>query len=77
MTMNKKETYRQLAEQVRSLVDGVDNGVGALANVAALLKEQLPYYFWVGSYISSPVTSHVRRGPTPRLSFPSSVATRW
>jgi L-methionine (R)-S-oxide reductase len=51
MTMNKKETYRQLAEQVRSLVDGVDNGVGALANVAALLKEQLPYYFWVGFYI--------------------------
>ena len=31
MTMNKKETYRQLAEQVRSLVEGVDNGVGALA----------------------------------------------
>ena len=48
--MNKDQLYQQLAAQAKSLVDGVDNVVGALGNVAALLKEELPYYFWVGFY---------------------------
>lgn len=49
--MNKDQLYQQLTAQARSLVDGVDNVVGALGNVAALLKEELPYYFWVGFYV--------------------------
>lgn len=49
--MNKDQLYQQLAAQAKSLVDGVDNVVGALGNVAALLKEELPYYFWVGFYV--------------------------
>jgi len=49
--MNKDQLYQQLAAQAKSLVDGVDNVVGALGNIAALLKEELPYYFWVGFYV--------------------------
>lgn len=49
--MDKDKVYQQLTAQARSLVDGVDNVVGALGNIAALLKEELPYYFWVGFYV--------------------------
>lgn len=49
--MDKNKVYEQMAVQTRSLVDGVDNVVGALANVIALLKEEMPCFFWVGFYI--------------------------
>ena len=49
--MDKNKIYQQLALQAKSLTDGVDNAVGALGNVAALLKEELPYFYWVGFYV--------------------------
>lgn len=49
--MEKEQIYRQTTSQIKSLIDGVDNKVGALANVAAALKETFSYYFWVGFYI--------------------------
>ena len=69
--MNKDQLYQQLAAQAKSLVDGVDNVVGALGNIAALLKEELPYYFWVGFYVvkDAPGILHAPRAPIPRLSY--------
>ena len=49
--IEKRQLYSELIPQVKSLIDGVDNNVGALANVAALLHDTLPYFFWVGFYI--------------------------
>lgn len=49
--MDKDKVYQQLTAQAKSLVDGVDNVVGALGNVTALLKEELPSFFWVGFYV--------------------------
>ena len=49
--IQKKQLYSELIPQVKSLIDGVDNHVGALANVGALLHDTLPYFFWVGFYI--------------------------
>ena len=49
--MEKEQIYRQTTSQIKSLIYGVDNKVGALANVAAALKETFSYYFWVGFYI--------------------------
>lgn len=40
-----------MALQAKSLIDGVDNAVGALGNVTALLKEELPYFYWAGFYV--------------------------
>lgn len=48
---NKEQIYQQSTSQIESLIDGIDNKVGALANVAAALKEAFGYYFWVGFYI--------------------------
>lgn len=47
----KKEAYSMAAAQTKSLTDGIDNHVGAMANVTALLKETFGHYFWVGFYI--------------------------
>lgn len=49
--MDKNKIYQQLALQAKSLINGVDNAVGALGNVAALLKEELPYFYWAGFYV--------------------------
>lgn len=49
--MDKNKIYQQLALQAKSLIDGVDNAVGALGNVTALLKEELPYFYWAGFYV--------------------------
>lgn len=48
---NKKTAYDQTIAQVKCLVEGVSNRVGALANITALLKETFPHYFWVGFYL--------------------------
>ena len=46
-----EQKYAEILLQVKGLMEGVDNPVGVLANVAALLKEAFDYYFWVGFYV--------------------------
>ena len=70
--MEKEQIYRQTTSQIKSLIYGVDNKVGALANVAAALKETFSYYFWVGFYIVKAVTLHARQSHVRRLSYQSS-----
>lgn len=48
--MEKKESYRQLLQQVESLIEGERNEVGVLANVTAAIKETMQF-FWVGFYL--------------------------
>ena len=49
--MDKNETYRMLAKQVESLIEGENNPTGQLANAAALLWETLADINWAGFYI--------------------------
>jgi len=48
--MDKKATYQLLVKQVESLIEGEDNPVGQLANVAALLHETMGWW-WTGFYL--------------------------
>ncbi|MBR1401938.1 MAG: GAF domain-containing protein [Prevotella sp.] len=48
--MEKRESYRQLLQQVECLIEGERNEVGVLANVAAAIKETMQF-FWVGFYL--------------------------
>ena len=50
--MEKTQVYQQTILQIKSLIEGLDNKVGALANVTAALKEAFDHYFWVGFYIA-------------------------
>lgn len=49
--MTKMQTYGEIIPQAEALINGVSNRMGALANVAALLKEAFADYFWVGFYL--------------------------
>jgi GAF domain-containing protein len=48
--MDKIETYRMLVKQVESLIEGENNAVGQLANVAAILHETMGWW-WTGFYM--------------------------
>lgn len=48
---DKQEAYSTALAQAKSLVQGISNHVGALANLCALFKETFPHYFWVGFYL--------------------------
>ncbi len=57
----KRESYKQVSAQIEALIEGVSNRTGALANVAAALKEAFGHYFWVGFYIVN--GNHLELGP--------------
>lgn len=57
----KKQSYEQIIKQIEALISGVDNKTGALANVAAALKQAFNHYFWVGFYIVN--GDHLELGP--------------
>lgn len=48
---DKQKAYATALAQAESLVAGVTNRIGALANLCALLKDTFPHYFWVGFYL--------------------------
>ena len=48
--MDKEKTYQLLVKQVESLIEGEDNTVGQLANVAAQLHETMGWW-WTGFYL--------------------------
>jgi GAF domain-containing protein len=47
---DKRERYETLLPQIKSLVQGEDDIVANLANIAAALKETMNF-FWVGFYL--------------------------
>lgn len=47
---SKEEQYRSLLPQIQSLIEGEEDLVANLANVAAALKEAFGF-FWVGFYL--------------------------
>lgn len=47
---NKEEQYRSLIPQIQALLQGEDDLIANLANVAAALKEQFKW-LWVGFYL--------------------------
>ena len=48
--MEKESSYRLLVKQVESLIEGENNPIGQLANVAALLPETMGWW-WTGFYM--------------------------
>ena len=48
--MEKNATYQMLLKQVDSLLEGVNNPVGQLANAAALIHEIMGFW-WTGFYL--------------------------
>ena len=50
--IDKKDKYKTLCAQIKSLVEGEKNVVGVLSNVSSIMHETFPEsYFWVGFYL--------------------------
>ncbi|TAG99900.1 MAG: GAF domain-containing protein, partial [Sphingobacteriales bacterium] len=47
---SKEEQYQQLIPQIKGLLEGENDMVANLANVAAALKEQFSWW-WIGFYL--------------------------
>ena len=48
--MEKENTYKILIAQTQALIEGEDNAVGVMANIAALIHETMKFW-WTGFYI--------------------------
>jgi L-methionine (R)-S-oxide reductase len=48
--LTKEEKYRTITPQIFSLIEGEENIIANLANIAAVLKNTFEYYLWVGFY---------------------------
>ena len=50
-SLDKREKYRELLKQIRSLVEDEDDFIANLANICAALKYSMEGFFWVGFYL--------------------------
>ena len=48
--MTKQEQYELLIPQIAGLIEGETDEVSVQANISAILKENLEYFFWIGFY---------------------------
>lgn len=53
---DKKEIYEAILPQIAAVIDGVDDPIANMANIAAILKEAFDFH-WVGFYrVTAPQT---------------------
>jgi len=48
----KKELYEKSLEEIKDRVKDVDSVVSRMATIAAVLKNNIPYYLWCGFYFA-------------------------
>lgn len=48
--MTKQEQYELLIPQITGLIEGETDEVSVQANISAILKGNLKYFFWIGFY---------------------------
>jgi len=53
--MNKKEIYKDVAEQISAVIDGETSVTARYATAACLLSEAFDYFFWTGFYVVDPL----------------------
>lgn len=71
--MSKREIYDQAFQEIRAVLDGVDDVVTTLATVASVLHHKLPYASWTGFYcVREPELLRVGpyQGPVACLEIP-------
>lgn len=49
-TIDKHQAYQQAAQEIDAILQGETNMILKMATINCVLKEHLPYYFWVGFY---------------------------
>ncbi|MCF8474846.1 MAG: GAF domain-containing protein [Emcibacter sp.] len=49
--MDKKQSYRSVAEQIKAVTEDENNIIACMATVSCLLSEAFPDFFWTGFYL--------------------------
>lgn len=47
----KEELYKTLSKQINSLIEGIENDIAKMASINEVLKNNIPYFDWVGFYL--------------------------
>src|SRR3989344_2938201 len=50
--IEKKRLYNKSLEEIKERIKNVDSVVSRMATVVAVLKNNIPYYFWCGFYFA-------------------------
>lgn len=50
-TQQKRNAYEQALSQINATLDGESHVIAKMSTINALLKVNLPYYFWTGFYL--------------------------
>lgn len=53
-TTEKHQAYQQAQKEIHAILEGETDTILKMATINAVLKEHLPYYFWVGFYCLNP-----------------------
>lgn len=64
LSADKAARYRELAEEVASVLDGEDDRTARMATVASMLHHAFDAFFWTGFYVVDPAKGdELRVGP--------------
>jgi L-methionine (R)-S-oxide reductase len=61
--VNNKEEITQIINKVKVILESKDKRDEKLAGVSRLLKDEIPYYDWVGFYIADQTKKELILGP--------------
>lgn len=50
MTFDKNQAYEQAVREINAILEGETNMILKMATINCVLKQHLPYYYWVGFY---------------------------
>lgn len=50
MTIDKHQAYQTAVNEINAILEGETNMILKMATINCVLKQHLPYYFWVGFY---------------------------
>lgn len=50
MTFDKHQAYQQALSEINAILEGETNMILKMATINCVLKQYLPYYYWVGFY---------------------------
>lgn len=50
ITMDKQAAYQQATSEINAILEGETNMILKMSTINCILKQYLPYYFWVGFY---------------------------
>lgn len=50
MTFDKEQAYQQAVSEINAILEGETNMILKMATINCVLKQHLPYYYWVGFY---------------------------